>query len=382
MLEQTLSKIGSLLALVFGEAGAEIIAKNMEKGHDVNPMLPGQKAIFIFGFCDIRNFTDATEVLEEGVMLFVNEIGDIVHNTVARYSGAANKNVGDAFLLVWKLDKQDQTYDLATDQVRAIKGLRVSQLADMSLISFLLLISGLKRNRKMLKYKKHKGLNERMANYEVRLGLGMHLGYAIEGPIGSYYKIDASYLSPNVRMSERLEGATKHYAVPILISGDLWEYLSTETQVQCRQVDYVIMNGMKDPVKLFTVDVDASSIQFDAEENNMSMKEQKIYRVHQRVLRNQLREQAFEGSVKISDFFDQIEDLKIMRQKFGREWRETYNTAFKAYIRGRWDEAQTGFKKILEMKADDQPSKLLLEFMGETNFKPPLTWNGTKPFAD
>lgn len=108
LLEQTLSKIGSLLALVFGEAGAEIIAKNMEKGSDVNPMLPGHKAIFIFGFCDIRNFTDATEVLEEGVMLFVNEIGDIVHSTVSRYSGAANKNVGDAFLLVWKMDKQDQ----------------------------------------------------------------------------------------------------------------------------------------------------------------------------------------------------------------------------------------------------------------------------------
>lgn len=99
----------------------------------------------------------------------------------------------------------------------------------MSVISFLLLISGLKRNRKMLKYKKHKGLNERMPNYEVKLGLGMHLGYAIEGPIGSYYKIDASYLSPNVRMSERLEGATKHYGAPILISGDLWEHLSTET---------------------------------------------------------------------------------------------------------------------------------------------------------
>lgn len=33
------------------------------------------------------------------------------------------------------------------------------------------------------------------------------------------------------------------------------------------------MAGMKDPVKLFTIDVDPSSIQFDAEENNMSMKE-------------------------------------------------------------------------------------------------------------
>ncbi len=107
MLEKTLSKIGSLLALVFGEAGAEIIAKNMEKGHDVNPMLPGQKAIFIFGFCDIRNFTDATEILQENVMVFVNEIGEIVHGIVDQFSGAPNKNIGDAFLLVWKFDEED-----------------------------------------------------------------------------------------------------------------------------------------------------------------------------------------------------------------------------------------------------------------------------------
>jgi len=35
-------------------------------------------------------------------MLFVNEIGEIVHGIVDQYSGAANKNIGDAFLLVWK----------------------------------------------------------------------------------------------------------------------------------------------------------------------------------------------------------------------------------------------------------------------------------------
>lgn len=54
----------------------------MAAGGDVNPMLPGSKIIAIFGFCDIRNFTDATEVLQEGVMLFVNEIGEIVHGMV------------------------------------------------------------------------------------------------------------------------------------------------------------------------------------------------------------------------------------------------------------------------------------------------------------
>jgi hypothetical protein len=72
-------KIGVLLALGFGEAGSAIIAENMENTGDVDPMVHGQKIIAIFGFCDIRQFTDTTEILQEGVMLFVNEIASIVH---------------------------------------------------------------------------------------------------------------------------------------------------------------------------------------------------------------------------------------------------------------------------------------------------------------
>lgn len=80
-------------------------------------MLPGQKIISIFGFCDIRNFTDATEVLQEGVMVWINEIGEIVHKIVDNYQGAANKNIGDAFLLVWKFDKHNFIYDQDTDDI-------------------------------------------------------------------------------------------------------------------------------------------------------------------------------------------------------------------------------------------------------------------------
>ena len=35
----------------------------VNKDGEVDPMIPGKKIIGIFGFCDIRNFTDATEVL-------------------------------------------------------------------------------------------------------------------------------------------------------------------------------------------------------------------------------------------------------------------------------------------------------------------------------
>lgn len=85
MLENTIVKIGALLALGFGEAGAAIIATNMEKNGDVDPMLQGTKVVAIFGFCDIRNFTDTTEILLESVMVFVNEIAHIVHSVVDHF---------------------------------------------------------------------------------------------------------------------------------------------------------------------------------------------------------------------------------------------------------------------------------------------------------
>lgn len=43
---------------------------------------------------------------------------------------------------------------------------------------------------------------------------------------GSEYKIDASYLSPNVNLASRLEAATKQYSVPMLLSRDFVDCLS------------------------------------------------------------------------------------------------------------------------------------------------------------
>eukprot|EP00892_Ulva_mutabilis_P002380 jgi/Ulvmu1/12142/UM085_0006.1 len=102
ILEASIDKISELLGVAFGDAGVDIIAENMRCMGGLNPMVPGQRTVAIFGFCDIRNFTDITEVLQEGVMSFVNTIADIVHSEVHEHHGAANKNIGDAFLLVWK----------------------------------------------------------------------------------------------------------------------------------------------------------------------------------------------------------------------------------------------------------------------------------------
>ena len=145
----------------------------MQSGDQIDALLPGNKVICIFGFCDIRRFTDATEVLQEGVMLFVNEISEIVHSTVDRYQGSCNKNIGDAFLLVWKFD-DDSIEGGENKELKLIPSNKVSQLCDMSFISFLKIIANTKKSRKMLKYSNHAGLNARMPNYEVKMGFGLH----------------------------------------------------------------------------------------------------------------------------------------------------------------------------------------------------------------
>jgi len=46
-------------------------------------------------------------------MEFVNSIAKIVHMEVALHGGSANKNIGDAFLLVWKFDPDCSLRDVA-----------------------------------------------------------------------------------------------------------------------------------------------------------------------------------------------------------------------------------------------------------------------------
>ncbi len=79
----------------------------------------------------------------------------------------------------------------------------------MSIIAFLKIIAKVSKLSHLVAYSRDKRILQRMPNYKVKMGFGLHSGWAIEGAIGSEFKIDASYLSPNVNMASRLEAATK-----------------------------------------------------------------------------------------------------------------------------------------------------------------------------
>lgn len=87
------------------------------------------------------------------------------------------------------------------------------------------------------------------------MGFGLHVGWTIEGPIGSEFKIDSSYLGANVNMSSRLEGATKQYGIPILISGDIYDLMTLKNKQNLRQIDKVFVKEGEKPMSLYTVDL-------------------------------------------------------------------------------------------------------------------------------
>jgi len=111
VVQVAIQKITALLRIGFGVAGAEIISTNMavegEGGNVLDPMIPGKRMYAIFGFCDIHSFDLCTEKLEDEIMTFVNSIARIVHDEVTRWGGLCNKNLGNAFLMVWRIGDEN-----------------------------------------------------------------------------------------------------------------------------------------------------------------------------------------------------------------------------------------------------------------------------------
>ena len=61
-------------------------------------------------------------------------------------------------------------------------------------------------------------------------------------------------------MSSRLEGATKQYGVPILISGDMYELMTLKNKEHLRQIDRVSVKEGEKPMNLYTVDLSTENL--------------------------------------------------------------------------------------------------------------------------
>ncbi|CAK9039981.1 unnamed protein product [Durusdinium trenchii] len=423
MLEKTIIKLGGLLALGFGEAGAEVIGQNMKVSATagVNAMVPGSKVDAIIGFCNIRHFMEATEVLKEKVMLFVNQVGEIVHGCedlsedqvggVDDFHGAPNRNIGDAFLVIWRLSGAvHQRHDATRAQrlrcfavalasqcmagqcTRCIALLGVkrergsseekqTKLADMALMSYVKIVAEVNKSRILAGYRWHPGFQYRIkdrvsefflffphlhGDFRVSMGFGLHHGWAIEagrralvglssqqlqvtqqmlqeGAIGSEYKIDASYLSPNVSVAAKLEAATSQFKVWMLLSHSMVNKCSHEVALSCRLIDQVTVSGSRIPMRIYTMDLDTrrTSNWTDAMvvHDTIAVEE----KGPDRIIRNrfkirQLREvrkgEKMAEDYRVWDAMVSNPDVSHMRALFSEEFFQRFHMAYRNYEEG------------------------------------------------
>lgn len=375
MLERAIVKIGHLLALGLGEAGSLIIGSNMTYGGDMDPIIPGHKQHAIFGFCIIDSFLETTEALQTDIMAYVNKIAEITHSCVDKYGGSTNKNIGEAFLCVWKFYNSEEIADMDPLYNNKEIGKENQIIADLSVYSYLKVIAKLNKYDHILQYNDDPRLKKISDDFKVRMGFGLHQGWAIEGSIGSYFKIDASYLSPNVNMASRLEAATKQFGTEILISGALHDILSDPFQAIMIEIDTVTVKGSIQPIRLFTIDINIDDMVKTIDSLQFRMyKDKKSLRAKERkTLFDRLNSGATTSWIELSADEEFIE----LRKTYDPDYAELFDRSYRAYLAGDWSVAGPGFEQLVKLRPKDGPTKNLNKVINIQNSgKAPDDWKG------
>jgi len=108
-------------------------------------------------------------------MMFVNQVGNIVHTFADMTMGSANKNIGDAFLLVWKLPRECCRVGEKNEvQIRDLEYANI--IADMAVCCMVAIDVYVYLSAELRRYSTLPKLLSRMPDYKVRLGYGLHFG--------------------------------------------------------------------------------------------------------------------------------------------------------------------------------------------------------------
>jgi len=329
-------------------------------------MIPGIKVECIIGKARINNFSTVTEVLQQNVMTFVNQIAEIVHGVVDAYCGAGNKNNGDTFLIIWRTSGQDAHTS--------------SKFADMSMLALGKILGAVHRAPVLAAYRMHPGLQQRLgSSSRVSLSFGIHAGWAIEGAVGSEFKIDASYLSPNVSIASSVEAATKVYRVPIIVSQTVIEKASPRMGGKCRLIDRVIIKGSTAPIGLYSLDLDEDCLSIEQSRDTRLQWNMRT-RFKARQFLEAEKQVRMSHDVKMVNEFEGNNVFKQMRQRYTVEFLQLFHAGFQNYTHGEWQVARRLLSEARTMLqgVDDGPCQALLRFMETREFKAPVGWTGIR----
>lgn len=172
-------------------------------------------------FSDIRDFTALSETMTpQENFNFINSYLSRMEPAISNNNGFIDKYIGDAIMALFS--------DFADDAVKA----------------------GIAMLNILTKYNQHR---ERVNYVPIRIGIGINTGTLMLGTIGGRSRMDSTVISDAVNLASRIEGLTKDYSVPLLISHATFERLRNRADYAIRIVDKVQVKGKSQFVTVYEV---------------------------------------------------------------------------------------------------------------------------------
>jgi adenylate cyclase len=85
----------------------------------------------------------------------------------------------------------------------------------------------------------------------IHIGIGITSGTMIVGNMGSDLRFSYTVMGDAVNLGARLEGVTKEYGTPIIISEATWEHI--KDRLATRELDIIRVKGKEQPTRIFEV---------------------------------------------------------------------------------------------------------------------------------
>jgi Adenylate and Guanylate cyclase catalytic domain len=282
----------------------------------------------------------------------------------------------------------------ATLQLASLPGIQT--FSDRALLGCLKSFAGLNRDEKLHRWRKDFRLGAGVGSFQISVIYGIDAGWAVEGAVGSEYKIDATYLSPHVNMASRMMSACKQYGVKVLLSQAVEELLSKTARSKLRHLDTVYVKGSNIDNRIYTYDARHEGVDFFLFERSP--------------------DQAFlEAEAYSPAIWDTDQDLKSMRQHVTDDFMIKFRDGVEQYLEGHWKQAaqhleeadnimfetviEQGYvdyitedlgeygkattssaaeREQLKNEYGDGPCKCLIQYMQRRDFIPPPDWHGVR----
>lgn len=298
------SSINNLLGIFQKFVSKDVVHKAYSE-HQIK--LEGNQRELTILFSDIKSFTYRTETLGNDIIDLLNVHYNSVIHQVHEKDGVVGSIIGDAILAIYGTDKKgpEKSY------------MAIQSAWDITNVTAQLRQKMIERRAVVEKKRPLTEAEERVFQAVLLdIGVGIDGGNVFYGNIGSNEHMANTVIGDRVNSASRLEGLTRIYKLPVIVS----EYIMNETLKETKryvfyEIDTVQVKGKTEGMKIY--------YPFDTEQ-------------------------------------------------FGEEEQkecELYEEALQDYYKGDWSKARAGFKK-----STFEVSKIFLERMGLK--KAPAQWSG------